>query len=420
MKKFTSSIVFFAALLLSPAALYSSQKFFYRAGPYEAEPRYERDCLSTFKVNFMGGESKKGYNANGDSTDILNIYGFANAKAWAIGGIIDPSSSEYNADIAALLITPPNPNGAFAELKYQGKFTFYESNLYWAQNLKKGFFFEVNLPIQRLAMENISYIDETSASNSGSIAWRTVLANLTEIFDQYELNAGPWKHSGVGDMRIMGGWTINHEDMENIDFFDATIKIGVSIPTAKKRNPQYVFSVPGGYNGHVGVPIDFDMALGMYEWFTLGAHIEGEFFNKKTQTLRMYTSTDQSGPVKLLEGQAKYDMGSLWDIGVYAKADHIFKGLSLFFGYTYSHKAKDTLTPDDTNVFPTIAANSDPALQGWKRQDLSARIEYDFAQEGRKYNPIVGIFYNVPVAGEYIFKTFTAGGDIALNIVWDF
>ena len=124
MKKFSSSIALLAALLLSPAVLYSStQKFFYRAGPYELEPRFERDCLSTFKVDVWGGTSKKGYNGAGNSTDILNIYGFANAKAWAIGGIINPASSEYNADIAALLVTPPNPSGTFAELKYKGKFT---------------------------------------------------------------------------------------------------------------------------------------------------------------------------------------------------------------------------------------------------------------------------------------------------------
>ncbi len=421
MKKFTSSIVLFAALLLSPAAIYSAQqKFFYRAGPYETEPHFERNCLSTFKFDIMGGESTKGYNGNGNSTDIFNIYGWANAKAWAVGAILDPASSEYNADLAALLIASPNPDGTFAELRYKGKFTFFQFDLYWAQNFCKGFFFDINLPVQRLNSTDISYVDETSASNAGSIEWRTVKANLDEIYDQYGLSAGPYVHTGLGDMRTMLGWTINHEDMENLDFFDATIKIGVSIPTAKKKNINYIFSVPGGYNGHVGIPITFDMALGMYEWFTLGAHIEGMFFNKKTQTIRMYTSVEQSGPVKLLEGQAKYDMGALWDIGVYAKADHIFKGLSLFFGYTYSNKDTDTVTPQNTSLFPIVAANNDPALAGWKRQDISIRVEYDFAQEGRRYNPVVGLFYNMPVAGKYIFRTYTVGGDVALNCIWDF
>ncbi len=421
MKRSISSMMLLATLLLSPAVLYSSsQKFFYRAGPYETEPRFERNCLSTFKADVWGGTSKKGYNGSGDSTDILNIYGYADAQAWAVGGVLDPASSQYNADLAALLIAPPNPSGTFAQLKYTGKFTFIQGDLYWAQNFSKGFFFDINLPIQRLTMEDIGYVDETSASNAGSVAWRTVKANLDDIYAQYGLSAGTYKHTGLGDMRIMGGWTINHEDMQNIDFFDATIKIGVSIPTAKKKSISQIFSVPGGYNGHVGVPITFDMALGMYEWFTFGAHIEGMFFNKKTQAMSMYTSTQQSGPVKLLSGQAKVDMGSLWDIGVYAKADHIFKGLSFLFGYTYSSKGSDTLTPENTAIFPTAAVNSDPSLQGWKRQDINIRAEYDFAQEGRRYNPIIGVCYNMPVAGKYIFKTWTVGGDVAVNVTWDF
>ena len=41
------------------------------------------------------------------------------------------------------------------------------------------------------------------------------------------------------------------------------------------------------------------------------------------------------------------------------------------FGYDYVHKDKDTLTPENTTIFPTTAANADVQLAGFRLHTIS-------------------------------------------------
>ena len=47
-------------------------------------------------------------------------------------------------------------------------------------------------------------------------------------------------------------------------------------------------------------------------------------------------------------------------------------------------------------------------------------MEYDFADEGKKYNPHVGVFYTRPFAGKRVYQTNTVGGLLGLHVAWDF
>lgn len=428
MKKLVSHSALFVALLLTPMAAFGKEntKAHHRAGSYSHETRYERNCLSTFEVEVLGGRATKGFDSNKNTVNLLDIYGMQAIGKLGQGELSNPASSLYNFDLANLLVLGSSAVEGGLGSKYAGKYTVFEVNLYYAQNLCNGFFFDVNVPIKQLKVKDIVQTDATdtdalAAFPGLSVAWATVVNDIPGLLALYGLSDAATSKSGLGDIMVNGGWTCNNDDLESIDFLDTTIKVGVSVPTAKKRDEDQAFAMALGYDGHLALSTSFDMAVGLYDWITVGAHVGGMFFFNKTKEMRMNSAVGQNnGYFKLLKGNAKRDMGNAWDVGSYLKADHIFKGFSVMFGYNYVHKSDDTLTPENTVRFPTAAANEDPALDGYRMHSVSVGVEYDMAEEGRRFNPQFGLFYSRPVKGKRIFKTDVGGGSVGVNVAWDF
>jgi hypothetical protein len=424
MKKKTTffSRAFFVVTLLMVPATALGDRHFYRAGPYQAEPRYDRNCLSSIDISVMGGTTKKGRNSEKNKTDLLNIYGLHNMHRLGEGvPNLDPANVVEHDTLSNL--QELGNNNDFGKLKFSGKFKYVGANIGLTQNFCNGFFAQLNLPILHLEISDVTYTDQspsTGLPNANSAEWIQFLARFDDILADFDLSAGNTKETGVGDITVLGGWTYNNDTLDLLDFFDVTIKTGLSVPTARQRKINEAFSVAAGYNGHVGVPLSFDMALGLYDWFTWGTHVGGQFFLKHDVCARMKTHADQNGFIKLAQGAAREDLGNLWDVGTYLKADHIAGGFSLMVGYTYASQEDTTLTPVDTDIFTASIVNNDETLKKWRRHDIHVKAEYDFAQEEKSWNPILSVEANVPVGGKRIFNTWTIGGNLGLNITWKF
>lgn len=440
MKKFSSHSTLFV-LLLSPALIfgaYGQPIVSYRTGAYVYEPRFERNWLSTWSVSVYGGGTSKGYavknapgvvstdednDGDGDSsskTNVLNIYGNQNFQYLGANIVGNPAGNLFNASLEQLLQDVGYGTGL---VQYSGKFSYVEADFYFAQNFKKGFFVDLTIPVIHLDIDKVAFTSLATYPLARTAEWLYVtdLENLAAGLAQYGItNAGDWSHTGAGDIQFNLGWTMNNEDFDAIDFLDTTIRVGVSIPSGFKYDTDQAFSMAAGYNGHVGVPINFDAAVGFCDWVTVGAHVGGIFFVSKTQNTRMKTSAAQNGQIKLGVGKAKSDMGNIFDAGAYLKADHCFKGLSLEVGYLYAKQSRTNLTADDILTFPTEIINTDTMLEKWSYQSINAAVDYDFAKEGRRWNPFIGVFYSQPVAGQGVYRTMSGGGTLGVNVAWDF
>lgn len=428
MKKLFSHSAIFVAFLLAPMSVFAKQantKFHHRAAQTAHETRYEQNCLSTFEVELMGGRAKKGYNGTKDKVNALEIYGLNHLGVLAGSAAGDPNITVHNANLQLLVTAGANDSDLTIGVNFDGKYSMFEANLSYTQNFCNGFFVDINLPVKRLKIGDITTTDGSVAADlasaPGSAAIITdLVTNLETALSTYDLSIAEASKTGLGDVMVTGGWTCNHDDVENLDFLDTTIKLGVSIPTAKKRDQDKAFELALGYEGHTGIAASFDLGVGFYEWMTLGAHIGGLFFLDKTINMRMQTNANQSGWLKLSKGDAKYDMGNIWNAGGHFKADHIFKGVSLMFGYNYVHKDNDTLTPENTVRFPVAAVNADDMFKSWTQHAVTVTLEYDMAEEGRRWNPYFSVFYSRPVKGKYIFVSDVGGGTAGVNVAMDF
>jgi hypothetical protein len=392
---------------------------FYRATYFWQEPRFEEPFLCTVDWYFGGGSAHTGRNSHGNRTSLLGIYGSQNMHDVGINvPTLDPTNP-LDKILIDLYNLPSRPN--FAHLALNGRFQIIEGMLFAYQNLAKGFFLQTHIPIRRLRINELEYKDlspEVGVPNKNNPEWIAFLDNFNAILERYDLTFKPFEKAGFGDISFLVGWTCNYEETEVLDFVDATAKIGVLFPTGARRSRNEVISLSLGYNGHWGVPVLFDGSVGFWEWLTLGGHIGGLFFIEKTEDVRMKTFSTQNGFFMLSEGKAKVEMGTIWDISTYAKADHVFKGLSLLVGYTFTKQDPTTLSPKNLTIFPLAVVNSDSKLERWSMHTMHFMAEWDFTKQRSDIGPRIGFFYNLIVGGRRIFetgiKTSYIGVDISL------
>jgi hypothetical protein len=407
---------------------------FYRATNLFQETRLGIDLLTSIDVSAGWGQTHKSRNTQEYKVPLFDLYGPNNMHDL---GVNVPGKSNTNAldlILCQLANTPERTVATtgcncsiahpFAAFSINGEFNIIESNISVIQNAILGFFGQLYLPVRRITVDDICFkdispADEESPNNTTPI-WVAFKNNFEAILARYHLSAAPVRETGVGDLSILIGWTNNYQETEFLDFVDTTIKFGVLAPTGKKRNEDQIFSIPLGYNGHIGVPLSADVAIGLYDWLTIAGHIDGIFFASTKRNIRLKTSPSQNGIIKLAKGEATISKGAVWTFGLSLKADHIYRGFSLLAGYSYAAQRSDTVAPCDTFLFSPSSANCDSTLQGWNMQTIHLMGEYDFTKDDSRVGGRVAGFYNVIVNGKRIFNTNMVVGNVGIDINWKF
>jgi len=291
----------------------------------------------------------------------------------------------------------------------------------------------IHLPVRKLEIHSISYCSPSEKENpdcdcenindcmtfaNENSSWNAFLNSFGEILRSYNLCMKKFSSKGIGDTSIAFGWTKNYEDTEYVDYIDATVRVGVTIPTGKCKDENEIFSLPLGYNGHVGIFGAIDFSLGLYDWLTFGAHLDILGFTKKRKCLRVKTAFEQCGFIKLAKEMAEVRKGPIYNAGVFGKADHVAGGFSLLIGYSYTRKEHDCLEFCRETCIDCAIAGTDEMLQEWAMHTIHFFGEYDFTEEGWKVGPRISAFYNLVAGGKRIFKTGMGGAGVGFEITW--
>lgn len=416
---------------------------FYRASNFFTaydEPRFEEPGLASLDVTLGGGWSRTSRNGCGTPFDacnkescLLNICGYYDMRALGLGLPNKDLTNPVDLALTDLSLLPPRDT--FGMFSFAGKFSILEANFFYTQNFGCGFFFQTHMPLRRLLINNISYTDlspdDNLFPNVNTPQWQTFLNLFPQMLQQYNVSIACTEHTGIGDISFLGGWTCNYENTETLDFVDLSIRLGILAPSGRIANVNKVFDLPGGYNGHIGVPISFDVAFGLYEWATLGFHLGAMPFADKEQCVRITTDPTQQGLIKLVSTKTNVHEGTLWDAVGYFKADHFCRGLSLLFAYSYAKKKANVITQpfclsqtcgiaDECLNFDCLSS-CDLVNGGWIMQTFNILAEYDFSNINcSRFTPRVGLFYNAVVGGQRIFTTNVGGMTAGLDISWCF
>lgn len=414
---------------------------------WEHDRMYETaDWLSKFDASYAYGSASRGWNNNSNKTSLLNIHGEQNMLYLFTNVVKQAATSPAEVHFANFLgnaINHSMTNGMFGQLEFTGKFEIHDFNLDWRQNLVWGLFFEAHLPIRDVTVKNIGFIDkspDTGMFSKQNPDWKRGLNNLDTILANYGLAAHNKRFSktDIGDLSILVGW--DHIEDDAYDFLKwirIMFKVGILFPTGARDDVNHAFSVSTGYNGHWGIPLATHIGFGIRRWLHFSVRGGATFFFDKTLQRRMKTHINQNGFIKLAKGLAEEEKGTLWHIGADLKLDHIFKGFSFLFGYSFNRQERDHLNPREKccagncctglasiDAFDNSIVDSDSVLNQWYQHVLHFIWDYDFSVHGNmedgKWAPRINLFYNLPIDGKNAFDTDMIGGGIGLDVRWDF
>lgn len=435
MKMYTKNLFLFLSLLVIPSCLeamdnpqfYSATQFF----PALQEPRIVKNGLSSLDVVISGGATRKARNEDGCLVPLLNIYGPQNLQLLGAGLPLKDLSDPFDITLTQLALLPRSCN--FGSAIFNGRFSILDGAMTWTQNYWCGFFSQVHLPLRWIRISDVCFSDMSSADccciNQANPIWQTLLNNLCPLLKQYHRSIKGFSKKGVGDLVIIGGWGFNYEETEELDFIDLSLRIGLLIPTSAKTKPERVFDIPLGYNGQWGVPISVSFAIGAYDWLTLGTFLGVLPFGPTTREIALKTDSSQNGFIKLATGCARITPGPIWQASAYLKADHVIKGFSFLFGYTFVNKNNDQVIPCNNHFSPCSLNNAffsncvvstDPQFFGWNMHTLHFMVEYDFTKSSDCVGPRIGLFIQKQVGGKRVFATNLYGGNLGLDFSWAF
>lgn len=397
--------------------------------PQFYEPRIAKSWLTSFDIFGGGGKTSTSRNDEGQTVPLLQLFGPERINTLAIG--LPNLNFNNPVDVVLQNLSLLNCPCNFGQLGYTGHFRIGEVNFCFTQNLTCGFFIQVHFPYRDMQIRDISVCDLSQTCNTNldqsSIYWQSFLNLYPQFLTRFNLiindpNSGVCgtRTKGIGDTTTLLGWSYNYEETEAVDYLDFTLRVGVLAPTGKKRNPFIIFSLPNGYNGHIGVPVSASCAVGYFEWLTIGAHFGGMMFVRKNDCELVHTSPLQNGWIKLLQENVTNHEGTIWEIAAYLKADHFARGASFLAGYNFATQGRTELKSCDDTFITNQIINSDSTLSGWKMHTVNLYFEYDFSYEDRAIGPRLGIFYNIQVSGRNIFKTNMAGAFFGFDLAWCF
>jgi hypothetical protein len=423
MRKKPMKYKYHLALAIATASMLHSidNPHFYRATNMFLEPRMEHDYLTTFNAALGGGSTSKGRSCNNTLVPLFDIYGQQTLQSLNTNTGFDDKNDIFNQRLIELNKLPARTN--FATLSIDGHFNIVEANLSLAENLSHGLFLFFHMPIRRLKISDISFIDhspeDTLFPNKNTLQWQAVFQDLCPLLAHYGIDSRSTVSAGVGDLSSWLGWTHNYQETRTLDFIDFTFMAGLLAPTGKKRNESSLFSLPTGYNGHWGFPLCTAASIGFYEWVTIGGYLNALFFINKNRTMRIKTDAAQSGIIKLACANVSDHRGPLINTGFYLKADHVGHGVSVTAAYSFASQQKSHLTPQNSTLLDCGIINSDAMLKGWNMHTINFLAEYDFAREDSTVGNRIGLFYNLQVAGSRVFDTNMFGGTYGVDISWD-
>jgi len=268
------------------------------------------------------------------------------------------------------------------------KFNLSEAFLGFTQNIVRGVFLYALLPFRSIKRESVYHIESADSAKP------------------------PACQQGMGDASFYIGWTLNYQDTQELDFIDLTGKIGVLAPIA--LTTPGVFSL--GYDQHMGIPFTFDIALGLYDWLTIGGHASAVHFLDKERHVVTCNDTRELTIVR-----ASVHRGPQWLAAGYMQADHFFRGFSLLLCFSCANKYADHMQSCREQSKAECSTQSTSRLiPAWSMQTLNFLLEYDFTRQNPTTGLRLGAFYNLNVGGRNIVTTGVGGGALGIEVQWLF
>jgi len=329
----------------------------------------------------------------------------------------------------------PIPGLYNGKLAFGGNFHMKEYDITFQQNILYGLYLQAYLPIKKLKIDCIDYVQSATTDVEHSLLAAFVENELDAILEENCIDPlkTPFCSTELSDPLVSIGWHGHCEvSGSSITALRGYLQAGVIIPTGSRRKINRVFSLPLGYNKHWGFNGRGNIHVTLWDKFVVGANLGATVFLKQSYAQRLTTAAEQNGWVLLEKGRASTDLGTIWDITTYAKTERVFGGLSMLIGYSYTQQEDTTLTVKNPHFLKTAKeqaeflnvneiANTNKLLKQWYQHVLHGYIQYDFSTyKDITILPTIRAEYHLPLLAKHTWHTDMWSGTTSLAITWDF
>lgn len=423
----------------------------YRPACVQLQPRAVPERVTTdVSVRWSHGLAHSSFGGSDKRTALFNAHGAFNLLALGNNlNQIDPIKQPVTHNLwgaapagtlrpAVLPVLQPN-DGQFV---VAGRYRTTGGDVLLKQTLLHGLYAHAYVPFKSYTIDNVAFKNLGASVVRGVNMDTFVTDRLPAVLNEQGLaGIDGSKRQGFGDPVISLGWEGFSAEMSDIlSNVAGYAQIGVSLPAAKKRNPDQIFELPLGYNGHIGAVGRVALEACFFKAITVGVQAGSTTFLRENMDVRLHTdiTTDhaQNGWIVLQKAHVKEDLGSLWDLGIYLKADKLVKGVAATVGYAYSKQEQTSYKVNDTAYLKAYVAaqvaansfisqnyyaNSDSRLKGWNMQTLFGALSVNTREAfGTSVGLLCSLEYNYPIAGKYTWVTGVAAGTAGFSVMYNF
>ncbi len=180
------------------------------------------------------------------------------------------------------------------------------------------------------------------------------------------------------------------------------VVVGTEISPGKKQDPNELFSVPFGNNGHTSVGFRAGLSFDFMQTIEIGA--EGgivHFFGRDVNCLRVPNSRFQTG-IFPFTTDATVKPGQSWFFGLRMFAFHFIDNLSLSFEYLMIEHKKDRICLKNCNTDSAFLPDQLSKITTWKSKMANVGFTYDISP-----NLGLGFLWQAPISQRNSYKSTT-------------
>jgi len=427
--KLNQKLLIFFMLISSGVSAFAPTNF-YR--PYDVDFRMYEWKHNNFRIGAFAELGKTTNSRNWDSNKVptLQIYNDTESSIGMLLGVPRGSYLDKLAQSLGVSAAPATDDSCRGRFKLNGTykehsyifFTRYKLPIVLDGTFELAMF----VPFREIKITNCNtsniWTDLTKDVLLADREFKEKVSNNVEQFAQtygcLDINQRGWKESGLGDVVFMLGWQKDFsQQKEYLKNVRLNSRVGVSIPTGKKKDEDQALSLPLGLDGAWGIPVALGLDLDFIYRLHAGFELSYLGVFDTTRTFRMKTSLDQTDFLLMHKGVASKSQGPMWQFLLFVQAKKLFlKGLSATVSYHFVKHDENRFSPKSYD-FDHAIVNSAQSLKEWSTHSFVFRGSYaPWGKDSKtKFKPQVSLFYKLPITGKRAFLASTIGGQIACS-----
>lgn len=398
-------------IFLTPWHTFSMQNTFWGPSIRIDKPRFIRDDLTTFELSGYYHKTDTSYNCNGRKVPLLDFAG----PEPLLERFVDSSLPNTDSTLAGYGVIGGN---------YHGKGAMFT----WQQNIHENLYLEMTSAITNDTISNVSIIPTTKDGRcltAQEISDSQALINYLEQLDSilFTSASNPSQNrTYIGRSCFLMGYTTSINDFQHLDFVDIAVQTGFMVPIIPIAHSWKTLSIfPHQDEVSLGIPLQLNIAVGLYDWLNIGASGMIMGYVKNDQIVAMNSTKTPNKILIPTQGLCSVATEPMIAMSAYVEGEYFLPRLNWFVGLSYTKQYKTTYQAYDQQTFPTKTINKFPRNNGWEYAYLTVTSELDLTKtQESQLMPRCKFIYVVPVYGVSSFATQTFAGQLGMEIVYDF